>query len=87
MVQHKAMQMTKGQQLMLNSAVGTNGIPGLRVFVCLPQMVSHSSHLIFSFNHSFFHVKGSVRGASGLVFAGGFCPWIEVGFFRFFAER
>lgn len=48
--------MTKGQQQMLNNGVGTNSIHGLRVF-CLPQMVPHSSHVIFNFSHSCFHVQ------------------------------
>ena len=52
------MLMTKGQQQMLNNGLETNSIHELRVFLCLPQMVPHSSHVIFNFNHSYFYVQG-----------------------------
>lgn len=57
-VQHKGMQMTKGQQQMLNRAVEQTAFTGFVFFVCLPQMVSHSSHIVFNSNHSCFHVQG-----------------------------
>lgn len=50
--------MTKGQQQMLNNEAGTNSIHGLRGFLYIPQMVPHSSHVIFNFNYSYFYVRG-----------------------------
>lgn len=49
--------MTTGQLQMLNNGVGTNSIQSF-VFLCLPQMVPHSSHIIVNFDHFYFHVQG-----------------------------
>lgn len=66
--QHKRMQMIKGEQ-MLNNGVGTSSIHGFHVFLYLSQMVSHSSHIIVSFNHSYFHIQGKQERAFGLISA------------------
>lgn len=55
---HKRMRTTKGQQQMLNNGVGTSSIHGLRLFLCLPQMVPHFSPATFNFKHSYFCVHG-----------------------------
>lgn len=85
-VQHKGMQMTKGQQQMLNRAAEQTAFMGF-VFLC----VSHKwgPFLPTSFSISTIPVsmsKGSVRGASAPISARGLCPGTEVGLFCFSAE-
>lgn len=60
---HKRMQMTKGQQQMVNNGAGTNSIHGLRGFFC----ISHKWCLILPTSFSIstipiFMSEGSVRG-------------------------
>lgn len=64
--------MTTGQQQMLHNGGGGREYSGLRGFLCLPQMVPHSSHVIFNFSQSYFHVQGRPIKASGLISVGGF---------------
>lgn len=64
--------MAAGQQQMLHNRGGGREHSGLHGVLCLPQMVPHSSHVIFNFSQSYFHVQGRPLKAAGLISVGGF---------------